>query len=158
MYQRKYLSNASTTFRPCAASPPSYGCSLFMPLTDSEDSLTGVLGNDTVAAGGAATLPSQVLGLMSSVPLPPFDGEAYDGVLGLGFPGAAAPLFSNLPTFFDNLVAAGVLPANEFSLYLDPAQAPGGTAGGGAAATSVFIFGGACKSLRYSSLTRWCVS
>lgn len=135
-FQTKYANASSSSYIPCPSSPPPvYGCALSMPLADGDQTLTGSLANETVTVGGVV-VARQVIGLITSEPLPPFIGRAYDGVLGLGFEAAALPLFSNLPGFVDNAIAAQALPAPQFSLYLDPAQAPNTTGG------SAFLLGG----------------
>lgn len=131
MFQRKYNASQSRSARPCSG----VFCTLLMPLTDANQTLVGTLGNDTLSfVGTALTVPDAVIGSMSLEPLPALDGQAFDGVAGFAFQAAALPLLNKPPMLADQLVAAGAMEPL-FSLYLDPAQAPG------AAGRSAFLLG-----------------
>lgn len=111
------MSQDSATFSPCggAAWNPGYGCDLLLPY--GSGTVFGALANDTVT-WGPYSLPGAPVGLVSVEPGADFDDGVFNGILGLAYPFLAMPLLSYLPGPFDLLLASGVLPAPQFSVYL----------------------------------------
>lgn len=146
MYQAKYDSAKSSSFRPCAnASLLGAGsCLLLLPLTDGNETLIGSLGNETFSFAPGVAVPTAEFGMLSFEPLPRLIGLAYDGVVGLAFPASTFPLLSPPAGLMPLLIAQGALSSPSFSFYLDPAQKPGSPGGPG---SSAFVLGGSAAAL-----------
>ncbi|KAJ6593840.1 aspartic peptidase domain-containing protein [Mycena capillaripes] len=82
--------------------------------------VSGVLMQDTVSIAGLE-IPDHFFGAVSAVS-DDFNGLPNDGLLGLAFSSIAQ---SGKPTFFETLIAKGMLPAPMFSVHLSRNQADG---------------------------------
>ncbi|XP_039472484.1 pepsin A-like [Oreochromis aureus] len=110
-----------------------------LSITYGTGSMTGFLGYDTVTVGGL-TVTNQIFGL-SQTEAPFMQYMQADGILGLAYPSLSA---SGATPVFDNMMNAGLIDQNLFSVYLSSNNQRG----------SVVTFGGVDTN-HYSDSITW---
>jgi len=117
--QKKYKNESSSTFiNKCNVLE---GCDLVLPY--GSGTVYGKLSIDTMSVGGLA-LPNTTFGRVYQEPGPVTEWGApvFDGILGLAYPVIAMPIFSFLPSPFDEMIYYSIIKEPIFSVYLSSVE------------------------------------